>query len=665
MPALLLLLLLPLLALAQPDTTWSRGLKLGDRAFLYDAVLVDDTVIVACGYSQYGTGQAANFDYLLTAYTTSGDSLYARPYLATENDEALEGIVHLGGDTVVACGWSGNGHSIDLMAFSVESGDLFWQRSYAPSSGLCKGRDLIILADGRLAAVGYGLPNGEQRSDAWLVVCDRNGDSLWSQFYGDGGTDIGNSLIQLPSDQLRLVGITRESQFTDYDQWTQLINLDGTPVGSPVQFGTAENDYCYNVNRAPDGATWLIGRGGPNSGGYGYVTILPVSGTPVNRTYSSTGFTDQFRAALPWFGGMLFVGRSGDDPTVTTFLMRAVNDNNQTIWVWRYGAESSEAGFYNVIPLPDGAAIAVGAMAMEGDTADVRGYLLRIAPPAGIRGTVVGQSTGDPVSGAQVRVVGEQRFAWTDEQGEFRLDLAAGMHDVMVTGYCTEADTAFGILVQDNDLTEVNFSVGEPVYGMRPSSVNIIAQNRITGGGEIFFENAGTGTMSYTVEADAVAPEGSWIAVNPTAGTLLPGETAFIEIVVNADTTDNGVFEFIGELTLRSNACPDTLLELPILVTVLDAPETAGLPTAFRLSPAFPNPFNGSTRVTLELPQETPVSLEVFNLNGQQVLSLLNDRLPAGNHNISINLADFGAGLYFLRARVLEDVAVQKLLFVK
>jgi len=665
MHALLLLLLIPLLANAQPDTTWSRSFALGDRAFLYDAVVVNDDVIVTCGYSQNGAGANLDYNFLLAAYSLSGDSLYARNYLETNQNEALEAIVHLGGDTVVACGWGTDGYSLELFGFSAESGDLLWQHTYAPSSGLCKGRDVIMLDDGRIAAVGYGLPEGETRSDAYLVVCDRLGDSLGTLLFGETGTDIANSIIQLPNGNLRLSGITRESSIADYDLWSQLISPDGSPIGSAIQFGATENDYCYNTVRTPDGDTWLVGRSGPAIGGYGYCAVLPATGSPTTRTYSSTGFTDQFRAALPWFGGMLFIGRSGDNATVTTFLMRSIDEDNQTNWTWRYGAESTEAGFYNIIQLPDGGALAVGAMAMPDDTSDVRGYLLRVTPPAGVRGTVIGLTTNDPVVGASVREVGSARATFTDAQGVFRLDLAAGIHDVMVSGECIENDTVFTVQVNEEAMTEVSFTPGEPYYGLRPSSVNVVVQNHMTGHSEIRFENAGTGTMSYEITAEEISPLGTWIAVDPAVGTLAPGEEAVIEVAVSADTTDDGVFEFIGEMQIHSNACPFTLLELPILVTVLDADGAPIAPAEFRLSPAFPNPFNSSTQVTLEIPQETEVGLTVFNIQGQAVKTWQADRMDAGSHRISIDLSGFGSGLYLLRAETPNSSATQKLLFVR
>ena len=78
------------------------------------------------------------------------------------------------------------------------------------------------------------------------------------------------------------------------------------------------------------------------------------------------------------------------------------------------------------------------------------------------------------------------------------------------------------------------------------------------------------------------------------------------------------------------------------------------LPAGFALGPNYPNPFNPSTIIPYQLPVATPVRLEVFNVLGQHVKTLVDGQRPAGTHTALWDATDatgqaVGAGVYFYR----------------
>ena len=64
------------------------------------------------------------------------------------------------------------------------------------------------------------------------------------------------------------------------------------------------------------------------------------------------------------------------------------------------------------------------------------------------------------------------------------------------------------------------------------------------------------------------------------------------------------------------------------------------------LAQNYPNPFYGETRITFELTHPTETKMRIYNLLGQEIITLQEGLLPAGIHTISFDGTKFGAGVY-------------------
>jgi predicted metal-dependent phosphoesterase TrpH len=80
-------------------------------------------------------------------------------------------------------------------------------------------------------------------------------------------------------------------------------------------------------------------------------------------------------------------------------------------------------------------------------------------------------------------------------------------------------------------------------------------------------------------------------------------------------------------------------------------------PTGYNMEQNFPNPFNASTKIEYFLPVESNVKVEIYNVMGEKVETLINSREPAGKHEIFINseLLNSGFYLYQMRASSLDN----------
>jgi hypothetical protein len=75
----------------------------------------------------------------------------------------------------------------------------------------------------------------------------------------------------------------------------------------------------------------------------------------------------------------------------------------------------------------------------------------------------------------------------------------------------------------------------------------------------------------------------------------------------------------------------------------------AGLPKQFLLEQNYPNPFNPSTTIQYQLPTASDVRLEVYDLLGRKVMTLVNAKQMAGNYSVQLNAASLASGVYFYR----------------
>jgi len=90
-----------------------------------------------------------------------------------------------------------------------------------------------------------------------------------------------------------------------------------------------------------------------------------------------------------------------------------------------------------------------------------------------------------------------------------------------------------------------------------------------------------------------------------------------------------------------------------------------GLPVTFALHPNFPNPFNPTTRIRFDLPQEAQVNIQILNLLGQPVALLLNQKQPAGSYELKWDASSVASGVYLIQFVAGEFRKQQKMLLLK
>ncbi len=91
-----------------------------------------------------------------------------------------------------------------------------------------------------------------------------------------------------------------------------------------------------------------------------------------------------------------------------------------------------------------------------------------------------------------------------------------------------------------------------------------------------------------------------------------------------------------------------------------------GVPTKFELSQNYPNPFNPTTKINFALPLDSKVVLNVYDITGRQISTLINGELKtAGYYTVDFNAAGFASGLYIYRIQTEKESVSKKMVLVK
>lgn len=102
------------------------------------------------------------------------------------------------------------------------------------------------------------------------------------------------------------------------------------------------------------------------------------------------------------------------------------------------------------------------------------------------------------------------------------------------------------------------------------------------------------------------------------------------------------------------------------LPTGVEDDEEGIIPNVFALSQNYPNPFNARTTISYRLPQESFVTLEIYDTLGRRIETLINNQSrSAGEHQITWDASEQSSGIYFYRLTVEGHSGTSKMLLVK
>ncbi|MCP4634301.1 MAG: T9SS type A sorting domain-containing protein [candidate division Zixibacteria bacterium] len=137
-------------------------------------------------------------------------------------------------------------------------------------------------------------------------------------------------------------------------------------------------------------------------------------------------------------------------------------------------------------------------------------------------------------------------------------------------------------------------------------------------------------------------------------------------ITIGNSETKKVVFAYIGGSSLeeiRNHAI--AAFDIYWASTAVDDGEYGTLPREVGLSQNYPNPFNAQTSIKFSLPTASHIKLEVYNLMGQVVETLIDGIQPAGINVIRWNAEANSSGIYFYKLSVDDKTITKRMTLLK
>ena len=88
-------------------------------------------------------------------------------------------------------------------------------------------------------------------------------------------------------------------------------------------------------------------------------------------------------------------------------------------------------------------------------------------------------------------------------------------------------------------------------------------------------------------------------------------------------------------------------------------------PSRFELSQNYPNPFNPSTTIKFSVPKDGNVAIKVYDVKGQLVKTLVNQRIIVGNYTVDFNASELSSGVYFYSLETPDFKETKRMILVK
>jgi uncharacterized delta-60 repeat protein len=594
---------------------------------------------------------------------------------------------------------------------AADPGDTLWTRVYG-GSDYDYGYSVQQTADGGYIVAGTTKSFGAGNYDFYVLKTDADGDIVWSRTYGGSSLDYGQAAIQTTDGGFAVVGRTKSFGAGDYDVYLVKTDADGDTIWTRT-YGGSDTDEGYSLQQTSDGGYIIAGYCDPWGTAIMDVYLVKTDaqgGLVWARSYGpeddyECGYSVQQTAD----GGYIVTGSTASSETNDTDLYLVKTDaNGDCLWAYTYGGDQWDEG-YSVQVTADGGYIVAGYTESFG-VGSMDFYLLKIDADGdtlwtrtyGGSGRDEGRSVDQTTDGGYVIAgyswsfgAGQSDFylvrtdadgdtLWTHTYGGTRWDYGRSVDQTTDGGYIVTGYTdSFGAGGTDLYLVKTVGEAQEPEV-----SIEIIPDDppvTVPQGGRFGY----TGTLTNNTEDPQAAD--IWVmAVGPLEGVygpfkefydfpLDPGQSRSAHFNQRVSScAPLGFYDYIAYCgDYPSTVTDSSFFQIEVVEGVGSTQRgwiltgsflkehRADIPLEFALLSNHPNPFNASTVIDYQLPVASNVKLEVYNVLGEKVATLVNSKQQAGYRSVIWDASEVSSGIYFYKLTAGDFSETERMMLVK
>ena len=201
--------------------------------------------------------------------------------------------------------------------------------------------------------------------------------------------------------------------------------------------------------------------------------------------------------------------------------------------------------------------------------------------------------------------------------------------------------------------TVLHTSVGDLIF--------TLTHNAITD--TIIYEAGGAGDnfINTNLSDDAETPIAS--ATSPFTGIYKPYQP--LSIFAGSDPNGEWVLEIYDGATDNTGTLEAWGLALSYQTTTGNTSNDNVQPTTYKLENNYPNPFNPTTTIKYQIPELSFISLKVFDVLGNEILTLVETEKPVGTYEVEFDATNLSSGIYFYRIQAGSFVETKKMILLR
>ncbi len=171
----------------------------------------------------------------------------------------------------------------------------------------------------------------------------------------------------------------------------------------------------------------------------------------------------------------------------------------------------------------------------------------------------------------------------------------------------------------------------------------------------------------YAVNVDGIAGAFGIVVPNVLANGVRRIERRSLATgaVLAAATDADGVWPSGANTVNPSGGTTAIVLTAADVSLVTGVASEVEKPTAFALHQNYPNPFNPSTSISFDVPKESHVKIELFNLIGQRIVTLVDGHRSTGVHHVRVDASALSSGVYLYRMTAGDFRQTRRMVLVK